>query len=119
MVGDFFKFDKAMADTVEDANKVTKWFRNHSYALGLLRTCQEEEYGTVLALIVAVITRWTAHYCAAARLLEVMKALLICVARHDSALVESAGPVNSEAQKSAREVIAIIKNPGFWERLIG
>ena len=106
-----------MADTVDDANKVIKWFKTHSYAQGLLCECQEEEYGVALALIAAVLTRWTAHYCAAARLLEIMRALLICVARHDSKLVESAGSVNSEAQKTAQEVITVIKNPRFWERL--
>ena len=117
MVGDFLKHDKDMAATIEDANTVTKWFRNHSYALGLLRRCQEEEYGTILALIVAVITRWTAHYCAAARLLEISKALLVCVVRYDTELVESAGSANSEARKSAAEVISIVKNPNFWKKL--
>lgn len=106
-----------MEQTAEDANKVVKWFQNHSYAHGLLRVCQQEEYGAILALISVVDTRWTAYFCASARLLEIMKALLICVTRHDSKLIESAGPVNSGAQKAAGEVISLIKNPRFWEKL--
>jgi hypothetical protein len=118
IVGDLFKHVKPMAEIAENAARVIKWFRNHSFALGLLRECQELELGTAHALISAVLTRWTAHYCAASRLLDIAKPMVICVVRHEAALLESSGRVNSEGQKAAKEVFSIVKNAEFWQGLV-
>ncbi|KAB5588959.1 HAT family dimerization protein [Ceratobasidium theobromae] len=115
VVGDLFKHVEGMAGIANNANKIIKWFNNHSFALGMLRQCQEIEYGRTFALIAAVLTRWTTHYCSVARLLEVVNALIICVMRHEATLLESAGPANSEGQKAAKEVFAFVKDLKFWE----
>lgn len=72
----------------------------------------------MLALILAVITRWTAHYCSAARLLDIAKGLLFCVIRYENELLDSAGPANSDARKVADEVIGIVRDKVFWEKLL-
>ncbi|KAF8596432.1 hypothetical protein BDV93DRAFT_563314 [Ceratobasidium sp. AG-I] len=117
VVGDFFKHVPGMAEIADKANQIVKWFRNHSYTLGLLCTCQQEEYGVTLALITAVLTRWTAHYCASARLLDIVKALIICVTRHEAELLDSAGSNDPNARGVAREVFSIIRDMGFWTQL--
>ncbi|KAG9085010.1 hypothetical protein FS749_004761 [Ceratobasidium sp. UAMH 11750] len=106
-----------MAKVAANVNKIVKWFQNHSYALGLLRQCQQE-YGKTLALILTVITRWTAHYCAAACLLEIAQALWVCVVWHEAGMLKSAGPASSEGQKTGQYVFNIIKDHSFWGHLL-
>jgi hypothetical protein len=118
VVGDYFKHISGMLRIMNNAYNLVQWFKNHSYALGLLCKCQAKEYnGHVLALIQPVITHWTAHYCSAARLLEVKEALCICIARHEPELLESAGPANSDARRAAASTLAISKQPDFWDLL--
>lgn len=117
MVGDFFKHVDGMIQIASKANKIVKWLRNHSFAYGKLRECQESEYGTALALITPVFTRWTAHYCSAARLEAISTASIICAWRQAPAILDSAGPTSSENYKAALEVLSIIKDLEFWKGL--
>ncbi|KAF8750324.1 hypothetical protein RHS01_09373 [Rhizoctonia solani] len=119
IVGDYFKRLPAKLQVMDAAYWLVHWFRNHSFALGLLRKCQAQEYnGRVLALILPVLTRWTAHYCAAARLLDVMHAIRICIAKHEAEILESAGPIHSDARKLAVSTLAIATASEFWEELL-
>ncbi|KAF8703671.1 hypothetical protein RHS03_06185, partial [Rhizoctonia solani] len=119
IVGDYFKRLPAKLQVMDAAYRLVHWFRNHSFALGLLRKCQAQEYnGRVLALILPVLTRWTAHYCAAARLLDVMHAIRICIAKHEAEILESAGPIHSDARKLAVSTLAIATASEFWEELL-
>ncbi|QRV88198.1 hypothetical protein RhiJN_16216 [Ceratobasidium sp. AG-Ba] len=118
IVGDIFKRVNTMKEVAIRANTVVKWFRNHSYPLDMLRQCQREEYGTILALIQPVITRWTAHYCSATRLLETMKALQVCAVRHETEMLESVGSAKSEERKLGKEVFRTIRDPDFWSQLL-
>jgi len=51
---------------------VIKWFNAHSVALALLNDEQQFTYeGKFWALVLLVITRWTAHYLSISQLLKV------------------------------------------------
>ncbi|KAG9080203.1 hypothetical protein FRC06_006949 [Ceratobasidium sp. 370] len=118
VVGDFFKHNKDAAHTADDASKVIKWFWNHSFVLGLLHKCQQDELGKILALILPVLTRWTAHYCSAAHLLDIAKPMVICVVQHEAELLDSSGTPKSEGQAAAQEVFDIVKDTKFWTSLL-
>ncbi|KZV78136.1 hypothetical protein EXIGLDRAFT_784260 [Exidia glandulosa HHB12029] len=111
--GDLLKSDSALKDLFEQVESVVKWFLNHSWPLAQLFAEQETMRCTALALIKAVITRWTAHYCSAVRLLDVSKAMRSLVIKKEKELVESVGK-KRETQDVARKVMRIVKDEAFW-----
>jgi hypothetical protein len=62
IVGDYLALKLPFQDCVMKALVVIKWMNNHSRALGLFRQEQVYMYHKFLALILPVITCWTAHY---------------------------------------------------------
>jgi hypothetical protein len=116
IVGDYLKLRIDFLQCVNQAVEVVKWFNNHSRALGLLRVEQEITYRKVLALILPVITRWTAHYLSCRRLLEVSTAIRACGLRHKETLVLCAGN-KADAKAKARSIIATTQDDMFWTRL--
>ena len=91
ILGDYYKTNALVATRMDTVVKVIKWFNNHSYALGLLNTEQKQTYNKTLALIVPVVTCWTAQYCALSRLLETWKAIQVTVIKHEDDLMSSIG----------------------------
>ena len=72
--------------------------------------------GHILSVIRAVLTRWTAHYLAFKRLLE-LKWVLETVVRQDSLRLANdqilvSGDTRSKTK--ARNMIKIIEDPSFW-----
>ena len=98
------------------------WLRSKTLVLARLRALQEEN-GRVPALTVirAVLTRWTAHYLAFRRLLELQPTLRALVS-HDALLPNDQKvicPSGSTAanKRKAREMVEIIDNTSFWHSL--
>jgi hypothetical protein len=101
VVGDFLKLKLCFLDAVGLGLDVVKWFNNHSAALDLLRKEQVFTYeGKYFALLLPIVTRWTAHYLSVTRLLKVKDALKSCVSRKEDALVVCAGSKQEAKQKA-------------------
>lgn len=66
-----------------------------------------------LALILPVITRWTAHFLSLRRLLTVEKALKVAWLKHSETMIASAGSKSDDKVK-AIAVHEIIDDPQFW-----
>lgn len=98
------------------AVELIKWFNNHSYALGLLRSQQRLADVTVLILFLPIITRWTSHYLAITRLLHLKRFLRGCVELHYDELVKCAGSQKG-AKTRARRILGFVNNNDFWEAL--
>jgi hypothetical protein len=90
VVGDYLSLKLPFQDCVPKALNVIKWMNNHSRALGLFRQEQLCTYQKILALILPVITRWTAHYLSLRRLLTVEKALKAAWIKHGDTMIASA-----------------------------
>lgn len=92
---------------------VIKWMNNHSHALGLFR--QEQLYMSqkFLALILPVLTRWTAHYLSLRQLLTVEKSLRVAWYKHADIMIASSGSKNEDKAK-AIAVQDIINDTRFW-----
>jgi hypothetical protein len=116
VVGDYLKLGVDSMHCVKQAVDVVNWFNNHSHALGLLRVEQEITYNKILALILPVITRWTAHYLSCRCLLDVELAIRACGIRHKETLISCAGN-KADAKAKARSVIAITQDDVFWRQL--
>ena len=116
VIGDYLKLRSDSLNCVKQAVDVVNWFNNHSRALGLLRVEQEITYNKILALILPVITRWTAHYLSCHRLLDVELAIRACGVRHKETLISCAGD-KADAKAKARSIVAITQDDMFWRQL--
>jgi hypothetical protein len=113
IIGDYLSLKLPFQDCVPKALQVIKWMNNHSRALGLFRQEQLCTYQKFWALILPVITRWTAHYLSLRRLLTVEKTLRATWLKHSDAMIASAG-TKSEDQAKAVAVQGIIDDSRFW-----
>lgn len=122
IVGEVLKLKHRYVQVMEEALEVIKWFNSHSLALGIL---QEEQLhrirhtrSRVLSLILPVLTRWTSHYLAACRLLELEDHLRFIAQYRYPDLHRAAGN-KSEAKRRADEVLQIVLRESFWADLKG
>lgn len=115
-MGDIFKAKGLFVEIIDDAVEVIKWFNNHSRALGMLKTAQHEKLGKIFALIKPVITRWTSHYLAICRLLELEIPFKQLLLDHHDDLILSAGRKREQKEK-AKEILDILEGFGFWANL--
>ncbi|EKM49946.1 uncharacterized protein PHACADRAFT_51974, partial [Phanerochaete carnosa HHB-10118-sp] len=123
VVGDYFK--KSSANFLEasaEADQVIRWLRSKTQVLAILRKVQEEQgVSSPLTVIRAVLTRWTSHYLAYRRLLDLKNWITQVIsqdrgrveARQESQLVTG----DREAKEKANETLAIIDKAVFWHRL--
>ena len=119
VVGDFFKSHSTLLSTSTHADELITWLRSKSQVLALLRGKCHELRLNVASVLRAVITRWTAHYLAYHRLLELHRALQLLViedlCRSPATSVFVKGPTT--LKNKALAMIQIINNAAFWEHL--
>jgi hypothetical protein len=116
IVGDYLGLKLPFLDCVPQALELIKWTRNHSRALGIVSREQFQTYNKILALILPVITRWTAHYLSLSRLLQVEAPLKASWMKYKQELIECAGP-KADARAKAESIGAIVDDPQFWMRI--
>ncbi|KAF9237891.1 hypothetical protein BU15DRAFT_48219, partial [Melanogaster broomeanus] len=121
IVGDMFKITHDFIKIIGNALEVVKWFNSHSRALGMLHKVQIAKLGKILALVLPVLTRWTSHYLAVTRLLDIelaFKQLLLDAGEtfEDSELILCAGN-KADAKRKAKEILSILQGVDFWPRL--
>jgi hypothetical protein len=118
VVGDYFKSDSNFLVYSKLADALIKWLRSKTYILGLIQNIQRDTNGRILSVIRAVLTRWTAHYLAYRRLVELRPAPESIIAadamRPKSDLVKG----DRKAKTKAREMLRVIRNPSFWFALV-
>ena len=118
IVGDYFKTETTFVQYSKMACDLISWLRSKTYVLAGLRDIQIQSGKMPLTAICAVITRWTAHYLAFRRLLELKLPLRALV--NQDAMAPSGQqilvPLGSTAanKRKAHEMVAIIENPTFW-----
>lgn len=90
--------------------------RSKSYILALLHSIQEASGNQVFAVIRAVITRWTAHYLAYQRLLQLRYSLqtLVNIPAH---LEQIRTLGDTRARQKSDLMITLIFNDQFWNNL--
>lgn len=71
---------------------------------------------TPLILLLPVLTRWTSHYLACARLLELSTAIRACCIRHAERMITCVGR-DRDAIARADRVLNTVKDDRFWARL--
>ncbi|KAI0654020.1 hypothetical protein C8Q70DRAFT_926500, partial [Cubamyces menziesii] len=102
-------------ECTKQADEVIRWLRSRTYLLALLRDIQTSSpgfQGQPKTVIRGVATRWTSHYLAYRRLLELQPALQLLA--RDSRLYLSG---NAESHAKTRQMLPIIENGLFWHSL--
>lgn len=113
VVGDIFNSDSDILKQTDLAAELITWLRSKTYVLVKLP----------YAVLRAVLTRWTAHYCAYRRLLDLYIPLMRLV-DHDAKYQGAENELqrilitgNKKAQDKAKGMVNIIKTPLFWHKL--
>ena len=119
VVADYFKADSEIFKHTDKAGDLITWLRSKVIVLALLRENQLKTSGKTLAILRAILTRWTAHLRAYERLLLTQKNLVAIVyedeARDsDSKLIVTG---DAKAKTKSREMCEIIKDSSFWHAL--
>jgi hypothetical protein len=117
-VGDILRLKLDFLQVISLSLEVIKWFNGHDNALMLLCTEQKLTFNRkFFALILPVVTRWTAHYLSTTRLLKLKGAVKSCCSRHEDALMVCADK-ESKATEKAGSILAIVRNDRFWADLV-
>lgn len=119
VVGDYFKDNKALLKCTDDATELIGWLRSKTFVLALLNEAQMKATGTAKAVIRAVLTRWTAHYMAYRRLLELQPFLRSLVYTEETLPDRSKQIItgDKDARTKAAAMVEIIKDGSFWHAI--
>ena len=115
-MGDYFRARSIYVDTIAKPTKIIKWFINHSYALGMLKSEEKNQDMRVLTPTLPCHIRWTSHYLSASRMLALKKPMqAIAVSKYED--LRTAAGKKREQKEAAENVLRIIRDSCFWERL--
>src|ERR1700728_3024066 len=119
VVGDYFRSPIDVLQYTDIANEIFTWLRVITLVLALLRKAQLDTRGTALAVIRAVLTRWTAQYKAYKRLHKLQGVLQMLVsaenARPDSKKLIATG--ERKAKDHANKMMEVIRDSVFWRAI--
>lgn len=119
MVGDYFALKTDILSQTEDASELITWLRSKTLVLGLLKDVQLQGNQRPLAVIRAVLTRWTCHFRAYERLLLLKNSLLSIVYADEAKINGDKLIVTGDAKAKAKSIAMckVIKKPYFWTAL--
>ena len=113
VVGDYFKDNKALLKCTDDATELIGWLCSKTFVLALLNEAQMKATGTAKAVIRAVLTRWTVHYMAYRRLLELQPFLRSTLPDQSKQIITG----DKDARTKAAAMVEIIKDGSFWHAI--
>lgn len=122
---DYFKAHSPASDTAASAMELIGWLNNHGKVRKIMDKSQADVsldrtgVATVLAYLVANLTRWTTHYIAFARLFKVKEALQLAVLKYCGSIIKAQvgaakGREKTELTESAERGCSLIGDPHFW-----
>jgi hypothetical protein len=119
VVGDYFWSLINVLLYTEIANELITWLQSKTLILALLRKAQLDTMLTALAVIQAVLTRWTAHYQAYKRLLELQGALQMLVSAEKAwpDLKKLIATGERKAKDHANNMMEVITDSTFWRAI--
>lgn len=118
-MGDYFRSDAEVLNFTDAANELIAWLRSKTLVLALLRDIQVDLLKTPRTVLRAVITRWTAHYQAYKRLLELHTSLEVLTVKEAARPADKKMVItgDAKAQARSRKMLDIIRNPLLWHAL--
>ena len=119
IVGDYFKADSNILQITDQAGDLITWMRSKKIVLALLRQNQIESKARVITVLRAIITRWTCHFRAYERLIEIQTHLRAIAYQDETRLNDEKKIITGDTRAKARatEMCNLIKTPVFWVSL--
>ena len=120
VVGKYFKSNADVLKYTDKATQLITWLRSKTLVLAMLRKVRADANLMPLSVIRAVLTRWTAHYMAYRRLLELRPALESVVANDAMQARDEDRTVitgDAKAKRTSSQMVTIIKDPLFWHAI--
>ncbi|KAF7974572.1 hypothetical protein HWV62_11944 [Athelia sp. TMB] len=121
VVGDYFGQNAVILKITKQANDLITWLRSKTLLLGMIREIRDKLGLSPLSVLWAVITRWTAHYLAFRRLLELEPSLRAVISKDDMQQNPAKKAVvigDAKPKRRARRMVKIIQNPLFWHGIV-
>lgn len=96
------------------------WLRSKTYILALIREVQLANGQRTVAILRAVLTRWTAHYIAYCRLLDVSHTLKLLVQQDEMCptLEQRLVTGDKKSRDKAQLMVRLIKDEHFWSAIL-
>ncbi|KAF9021291.1 hypothetical protein BDZ89DRAFT_957628 [Hymenopellis radicata] len=122
-LGDYFKENLIAAEYAEQATGLIGWLLNHQKVRAIFDDVQLSKTNTVLAVIVANLTRWTTHFLAFDRLMTLKPSLRqAAILQRDEIIAAQVGAEKGRKEHdrlktAAEEHIDLIDNADFWKGL--
>ena len=123
-LGDYFKENQAGAKTAEEATNLLGWLLGHQRVRAIFDEAQAlRNHGTVLTYLVANLTRWTTHYTAFRRLLDLKTPIrhAVVLSRNDIIGAQVGAEHNQGKRRklsdAANSQCDIIESAEFWNQL--
>ena len=102
------------------AEELIAWLRRRPFLLARIRAVRIAHRKTPLTVLRAVLTRWTSHYLALKRLLELYSTLQFIVAEDKERGDVSAFLVGVRGKKKtqkAKQMLSLVGNGLFWQNI--
>lgn len=123
ILGDYFAVNEDAAKTAEQATELVHWIVSHDRLRKIFDDAQHEKNFKVVVYLLANITRWTTHYLAFCRLLELKVPLRHAAYLRRQDIVDA--QLGAEKNKKAINKITatantqcdLIENNDFWSSL--
>ncbi|KAF8903395.1 hypothetical protein CPB85DRAFT_1377091 [Mucidula mucida] len=122
-LGDYFKENLIAAKYAEQATGLIGWLLNHQKVCAIFDDVQLSKTNTVLAVIVANLTRWTTHFLAFDRLMTLKPSLRqAAILQRDEIIAAQVGAEkerkeHNRLKTAAEEHINLINNADIWKGL--
>ncbi|KAK7027516.1 hypothetical protein VNI00_015149 [Paramarasmius palmivorus] len=123
ILGDYFKENPEAADIAEKAVGFIGWINNHDKVREIFDNEQRERTGKVLQCIFANLTRWTTHFLAFSRLLELQEPFQAAALFHRERVItaqvgaEKNKKKRKKLEEDAKEHLGIAESRGYWDSL--
>jgi len=119
VVGNYLACETIFITISRDASELITWLRSKTFVLALIRETQTSLRKTAFAVLRIVITRWTAHFLAYRRLLELHQSLEIIVTQEENRPDNEKLIIKGrrEAKEHSRKMMKLIQNSVFWHAL--
>ncbi|KAJ6618631.1 hypothetical protein B0H10DRAFT_2189463 [Mycena sp. CBHHK59/15] len=121
---DYIKENKRAAQIAEEVTDAIGWINNHERVRDVFDDVQAEQNGgTVLAYLMANLTRWTTHFVAFNRFLQLKAPLrqAAILRRNEIIAAQLGAEKNKKKQKKftdeAKKFCDLLDNPTFWKHL--
>ncbi len=117
VVGNYLSCETLFVRISREASELISWLRGSTFVLALIRETQASLLNKPpVSVLRIILTRWTAHFLAYCRLLELRQTLQVIATQEENRPDDQKLIIkgNRETKERARKMMKLIQNPVFW-----